>query len=231
MVDSRQLLNLHLDAFLSFAPLLKENVEEWRKNLIEEAAEADTFGELLEAWLWLHPSLVQWPLHLKLWFGLSYHDMAQILNLGERDIAQMLRNYRMSAVAKDLRSESDSTGIGGQSCFMVEQQLSGWLDMELPDFGSLSGLDLHLQGCITCHERLLLYRRVQAEILNARNRFPSVKPEEWEETVRLYKERVRRRWKRLIIYIVAVLTLGGILAGFLWSGPEKMPNIYEIHEP
>jgi len=223
-------LNLYLDGFLSLPRKVDDSLDLQRKTLIEEAAFSENLLDLLEEWLWLYEMGADRALRLKLWFRLSDRQLAELFHLGSLDISQVLRNER-SALLPHYHPSDQSGAPVGFSCFMVDQHLSTWIDSEISDLRTLAVMDEHLGKCPDCHSRLQAHRKLHAEILQQKLSFRAVDEDEWLSTLNAYRSRVRRRWSRLFVYMIVFASVLGSFGWFLWSKPEKMPNIYEIREP
>ncbi len=218
-----EILNLYLDGLLG----LTEDPLKARLPLIEEALSAQSFLELLQEWVWVNNLNEKSCLVLKVWFSLSYRELGEIFGLTPREMNQLLRNLRVSALPPYRpAAQEDEAGI---SCFMVEQHLSPWLDGEIEDLRVMEAISAHTIRCLECASRLNQFRELQASILKQRFRQPPILQEEWVAAVgHLYIER-RRQVLKFVFFLVLFLSVLAILAWFILSKPEKIPNIYEIN--
>lgn len=220
-------LNLYLDALLS----LSDNPEQKRGELVELAQFHSSWPNLVAEWLWTNQKGIEMALFIKIWFAWSYEELGEVFGLGFREVSQLLRSQRVARLGNyPPVFEENGPQFGGVSCFMVEQQLSNWLDSEWEETKGLDSIHTHLHECQACRARLEAYRKDYSEILSARKSYPPISVEEWlraaDELAR-QRKRVRLQW---ISVIVVCLFFLGIILWMLQSQPEKMPNIYEIKE-
>lgn len=227
----RETLNTYTDGLVGLAldPDAK-NLAEVRRVFIEEGAQAENCVELLEEWIWIHNLRESEAHKIKVWLGLNYLELATAFHRTVRDIAQLLRNQRSEALPSYPSHEQaqDNRQIAGLSCFMVEQNLSAWLDQEFLDSKTGENIILHTQACPLCRERLQVYRDQHSQLLANRPNLPPISEEEWDKTQQLLSQERRRRLLQVAAVIFVVLAISIILAWVLWAKPERMPNIYEL---
>ncbi len=224
----RDSVNIYMDGFLGLVP----DPEQSRIFLVEEAHESEDLLELLTSWIWLHDLDFAHALKLKLWFGLTYRQLAKVFRVTPREMAQIIRVQKTALLSpyppQHLAQETNQ--IEGLSCFMVEQHLGAWLDGEIGEPQMLTSMKKHLTQCEPCLSRLQEYRHLHTKILAAKPRLNPLTEEEWNETLRLQTRKRLGRWVKMSLIGVLILIIGFSFAWILWSKPEKMPNIYEIEE-
>ena len=222
----RETLNLYLDALWT---LTEDKGTADRHLLIEEAIEAESLLSLLSEWAAIQDLNEASALKMKVWFGLSYTQLSELWDLPYRQIVQMIRSQRAALLPTypPTHRAQEATQIDGLSCFMVEQNLSSWLDGEC-DLQMVENLWAHIHHCADCEHRLTFYRDLQTVILAERSKAKSVSEDEWNDArLRLRRESLQRKVRGVLIaVIVAVICL--LLGLVIWTKPEKMPNIYEI---
>lgn len=214
-------LNVYKDTLLSLSGALPGH----RELLIRTAYESEDLRELLQEWLWLNDLGLSAAYPLKAWMGLSYRELGDVFGVSGREVGQAVRAHRAPSYQRD-------TGdiFAELSCFMVEQYLSSWIDVEIPEAKLNLQMQEHLRQCKSCRERLELYRVRDANLLESRRKHPSISEEEWANVLKAWRLDQRRRWIKLGVWIGVLIALLIILALVVWSKPEKMPNIYEIQE-
>lgn len=227
-------VNIYIESLLSLADLRppeeRSSDSELRAQLIEEAAESESFVDLLRSWLVVHDLDDDAVLPLKVWTSLNYIQLGKVMGRSPKEIAQILRTQRglllgsYPPVDRALETEE----LAGMSCFMVEQHLSAWTDAEVADSRIVSSLRSHLDQCGRCRNRLEAYRDLQKKILLKRRSYPALSEMEWNDA--LAKQSVRRKklLRSVLLYTLALLIVVGIVVAFFWSRPERMPNVYEI---
>jgi hypothetical protein len=221
----RSTLNLYLDGLMS---LSQEREASGRFLLIEEALMNSSLAELLQDWIVLNGQDLGSALRVKLWFSLSYQEMAVIFVLSAKEMAQQIRNQRILRLPA-YRPETTDIPLGSDiSCFMVEQQMSAWVDCELEDGRTMAQLQRHFELCPLCRGRLELYRRLHSEILGERENFPPISIKEWDDAVEWLRRAKVRRYLHLGTVVTVILVAVVIMSWVLGSKPEKMPNVYEI---
>lgn len=221
----RHSLNLYLDGYLA----LSDHGDRDRSLLIEEAAKAQNHDELLRDWLWLKGAGLDRLLELKIWFGLNYQAIGEILGMSMKEVGQTLRKQRSQRLPA-YPGSTELSEAGGLSCFMVEQQMSPWVDGELQDVPTLRSLKEHLQSCTGCSQRLQVYRDLQTEVLKKRFRSDSISADEWGDSIRDYQRRFRSFQLKTVFILLGLFMFFGSIWWILNQKPEKMPNIYEITE-
>jgi len=224
----RQDLNVHLSNFFSLVP----EGDAGREALIVLAANSSSFQQLLREWLWEQDLGLDQILQLKTYFTLGYMDLGKLFGLERREVAQQLRSRRLEVLGSYPRIDQGdfSDGPAGLSCFMVEQQLSQWLDCEWEELSSLAPIRKHLEFCPACSHRLQSYRELHRNLLEKRASPSAISEREWIATLLKYK-RVRR--KKVFKWLAILATLAAILILFVWiiqQQPERMPNIYEYQD-
>lgn len=223
----REELNIYIDGLLS----LSEAPDEARSQLIELAFFHDDWPTFLAEWLWLNHKAIDVAWKLKSWFAWSYSELAEVFALDFREFGRTLRSQRLERLGPyPSASQDELPHYGGLSCFMVEQQLSNWIDSEWEDTTGLHPIHRHLSECTPCKERLYAYRKLQAEVLTERAKFEPITAEEW---LKAYRRVQKKKWQARRQWTVVMLLALAFLAIILWmlqSQPEKMPNIYEIKE-
>jgi len=227
----REQINVYIEPLLNLVPSEAVNqASDIRSQLIEEAVSSDDFEDLVRQWLAVHDQDETVALRLKTWFSLSYSQLGRILNLSAKDVSQVLRGQRTQhlptypPVSKSLETAT----IGGLSCFMVEQSLSAWIDSEVQDSRQVANLQIHLNACGDCRDRLAAYRQLHQWLLHQRQSWPSVTELEWNDALRTL-ERRRKKFIQTVLFYVGLAALIGLIAfGFFWSQPIEAPNIYEI---
>lgn len=214
---------MYLDSLWVFA-----KPEARRALLIELAFEAQDIRELLVDWLWENDRGSEVALQAHLLFQLDYASLGEIFNLGFKEATQLVRTQRNERLGSMLtRADTDEGGI---SCFLVEQLLSPWIDSEWDNLNEVDKMRLHLDRCPSCRPRLEAYRNLNHEILQSRQIQEPVSESEWSHVLRtVFRDRRRRRWRTILVVLLTILLFGGLVF-YLSSGPEEMPNIYEINE-
>jgi hypothetical protein len=212
---------VYLNGFLSLA----SDKNAGRLFLIRESLSADSMIELLQEWAWLNEIGMNSALKLRLWFQLSYRELAEIFGVSVREMNQILRNQRASLLSP---YRPESTQTGEFSCFMVEQHLGTWIDGEVEETKTLSLIARHLQECEKCTQRLQEYRDLNSKILSERNHELEISEEEWESAIRYLRRARRTQLIRILLVAFIVVVISALIAWAIFSKPDKMPNIYEI---
>jgi hypothetical protein len=217
----RQSLNVYLSSFLSLAK--DQNVA--RLILIREAISADSLRELIQEWAWIQDLDQNSALKLKLWFQLTYTELAEVFGITAREVSQLIRNQRV-AMLPNYRPEGGTSGEF--SCFMLEQHLSPWMDGEVRDTKTIESIFSHTQKCFECRKRLEGFRNLQSSLLDSRIQTEEIAEAEWSEALRiLQRERASQR-NRIVLIGISLILLSLFIAWAIFSKPDKMPNIYEI---
>lgn len=229
IVVTREELNIYLDAFMSFCP---EGREDARNSLVELIEASDNLEEAIASWLWRCGCGLDAALRTKIWFGLAYRDLGEVFALDFRDLKKLLRAQRAEFLGPYPPLEAPEKGASAQtteftSCFMVEQNLSAWVDAEWEDFSQVEKIRLHLDECSDCQDRLAKYRQLQTQIAHQRKTVPTVSEQEWDEALARARSLSRRRLLRGFAVLFILMSLVGAGGFFVMKKEEKMPNIYE----
>lgn len=229
IVVTREELNIYLDAFMSFCP---EGREGARNSLVELIEASDNLEEAIASWLWWCGCGLEAALRVKIWFGLAYKDLGEVFALDFRDLKKLLRAQRAEFLGPYPPLDIQQDGAVGRtteftSCFMVEQNLSAWVDAEWEDFSQVENIRLHLDECSNCQDRLAKYRQLQTEIARQRKTAPPVSEQEWDEALVDARSLGRKRLLRGFAILFVLISLVGAGGFFVMKKEEKMPNIYE----
>lgn len=226
----REEINIYIDGFLSLVPLSESLTDrELRTQLIEAAQGAENLETLIQDWLLLHDLGLEKTEEVFNFFRLNYRQLTHIFSRGEREVGQLLRSLRILRLPTypPAQRALETSQHSGLSCFMVEQQLSGWLDGEIQDQRMVSQLQAHLLGCDPCRERRDAYRNLQAQQFLKKRIHPAISALEWQQTLQDLAKARRRFWRAVIFYGVSAVVVGALIITFFWVKPDALPNIYE----
>ncbi len=198
--------------------------------MIEAVLGADHLLNLLQDWLLMQDLNLESILKVQAFFGLTYQQLGQVFNQGPREIAQAIRAQRLLGLSSypPVEKALDNEEISGLSCFMVEQQLSAWIDSEVQDMRVVQQLHGHFTNCTGCSQRLQEFRDHKHRTLKMRQSFPPVSEWEWNDSL-AEMQRVRKRfWRSFAVYSLFAIVLVGVIVTFLWVRPADVPNVYEV---
>ncbi len=215
-------LNVYLDGILSLSP----DSDDTRWQLAELYDPSFTLVDLLRELHIIYGWSDSTVYAAKVWFSLSYADLAQIYSLDEKSISQIMRSERMRGLPP-YRPQT-TTSAGALSCFMVDQLLSPFIDLEIQESSVRGAVQEHLAGCDACSGRLAFIRQLDAVKWKERKAFKPFSYQEWEALQQLVKERDRfERGQWSVLAGLIFMTLGFAI-WFLASSPAELPNIYEM---
>lgn len=224
---NREELNQLIDGLLSLAPPGSEK----RRELVELATLQPSWIGLVSEWLWLNQRSLEAAIYLKVWLGWPYRRIGEVYGLDFREVSQLIKSQRMERLGSyPPPQEEEVPDYAGISCFMVDQNLSPWIDSEWEKSYGLAQVYQHVEACKHCLARRELYWKLQSQILEERRSVPPIDVEEWTKIREAFGFRQRKKlikWMILLFFIFFVL---GTILWMIQSQPEKMPNIYEIGE-
>lgn len=225
----RNLLNLYLDPLMQISDL---ELKEARRKLIELAYELENIEDLLPEWMWMNQAGEDLSLRVMLWFGLGYDQLAEIFGYSIKEIRQLIRSQRVAELGRYPALGHKSQDFGGISCFMVEQNLSAWMDSEWEDLAGVQAMQAHLKDCNACRDRLMEYRKLQEKIISEKRTHPEIEKTEWDEAVGVLKQRIRTRRAQYAVIGLIFVSIVGLTIWVLESQPDEMPNVYryEVEE-
>lgn len=223
----REDVNPYISTLLSLVP----SGGQARELLIELGAATDSMPELVADWVHLNELGLVCALRLKTWLGLDYQTLSLILGISPRELARLLRTQRLKEIGPyALSAEDEGRKLAGVSCFMVEQQLSSWIDSEWEDRSGLKSLREHLELCEDCGQRLRSYRQLEAKIIEERQHFEPISVEEWDQVLGALSRLRRKRRFQVLAVLFILVSLAALIAWLVTSQPKETPNIYEIEE-
>lgn len=224
---NREELNQLIDGLLSLAPESPEK----RRELVELATLQPHWVGLVAEWLWLNQRSLETAIYLKVWLGWTYRRIGEVYGLDFRETSQLIKSQRMERLGSYPPPQDEEVpDYAGISCFMVDQNLSPWIDSEWEKAYGLAQVYQHIEACKHCRFRRELYWKLQSEILEERRLIKPVGEAEWSEIIEALRLRQRKRVIRWLSIVFLIFSLLGIILWMIQSQPEKMPNIYEIEE-
>ncbi len=216
-----------LDGLLSLTPATSEK----RQELIELSIVQPSWVGLVSEWLWLNQKSLEMALYLKVWLGWSYRRIGQVYGLSFREVSQLIKSQRIERLGSyPPPMDQEVHDHAGISCFMVDQNLSPWVDSEWEKSYGVSQVYQHLEICSFCKTRRDRYWKLQTEILAQRRSFEPVTEDEWRKTRSALFSRQRKKFAQLLAIFFLIFFVIGIILWMIQSQPEKMPNIYEIED-
>jgi len=223
----REELNQLIDGLLSLAPQSPEK----RRELVELATLQPDWVGLVSEWLWLNQRSLEAAIYLKVWLGWTYRRIGEVYGLDFREVSQLIKSQRMESLGSyPPPQEEEVPDFAGISCFMVDQNLSPWIDSEWEKSYGLSQVYQHIEACKHCRSRRELYWKLQSKILEERRSTLPVEESEWSEIRGALRSRQRKKVIKWVSILLLIFSLLGIILWMIQSQPEKMPNIYEIEE-